>query len=143
MKLSIKNILIIFVLSVPGILFASETINTLVKPGRYRIFDFMPIEVAKNKAEALAREDYQLGNYRYLVYGLRREDKSYGGYLEDRYGIEDRRVAYCIVNESVLEAAESYNSTMRQLLTEKYGRDVFKEAEEMSSRATKDNSSLN
>ena len=125
-----RNIPLVLALSLSHIVFADGSINTLTKPGRYEIFDFMPVEVAKNKAEALAREDYQMGDYRYLVYGLRRENKSYGGYLEDRYGIEDRRVAYCIVNESVLQAADSYNKTMRQLLTEKYGRDVFREAEE-------------
>ena len=125
-----RNILLVLALSLSHIVFADGSINTLTKPGRYKIFDFMPVEVAKNKAEALAREDYQMGDYRYLVYGLRRETKSYGGYLEDRYGIEDRRVAYCVVNESVLQAADSYNKTMRQLLTEKYGRDVFREAEE-------------
>jgi hypothetical protein len=138
-----RNILLILVLSLSNIVFADKPINTLTKPGRYRIFDFMSVEVARNKAESLAIEDYQLGDYRYLVYGLRTENKSYGGYLEEHYGIEDRRVAYCIVTKPVQEAAKTYNSTMRQLLTEKYGWDVFKEAEEMSRHAEIDNSSLN
>jgi hypothetical protein len=71
---------------------------------------------------------------------LRREGKSYGGYLEQHYGIEDARVAYCIVTKSVQEAGETYNSTMRQLLTEKYGRDVFKEAAEMREHSERNGS---
>jgi hypothetical protein len=125
-----QTILFILILSLSNSVFANGAINTVTKPGRYRIFDFMPAEVAKNKAEEMAREDYKLGNYRHLVFGLRMEDKSYGGYLEQRYSIKDTRVAGCIVTGSIEEATNSYNSTMRQLLTEKYGRDVFKEAEE-------------
>jgi hypothetical protein len=140
MRLAVRNMLIILALTLSHVVFASETINTLVKPGRYEIFDFLPVEVARRKAEAMAREDYRQGDYRYLVWGLRRENKSYGGYLEQYYGIEDARVAYCIVTTSEQEAGETYNSTMRQLLTEKYGRDVFKEAEEMSEHTERDGS---
>ena len=138
-----RNILCILALSLSHVVFADETINMLTKPGRYEIFNFMSVEVAKNKAEALAREDYRLGDYRYLIYGLRKEDRSFGGYLEDRYRVEDRRVAYCVVSDSIIQAANTYNNIMRQLLTEKYGRDVFKEAEEMNRHAERNDSSLN
>jgi hypothetical protein len=132
--------LIILALTLSHVVFASETINTLVKPGRYEIFDLLPVEVARRKAEAMAKEDFRQGHHRYLVWGMRREGKSYGGYLEQHYGIEDARVAYDITTRSVQVARETYNSTMRQLLTEKYGRDVFKEAEEMSEHTERDGS---
>lgn len=105
-----QNILLILVLSLSHSVFANEDINIITKPDRYKVFDFMPVEIAISKAEALAREDYKLGNYRYLVFGLRREDNSYGGYLEKRYGVRDIRVAGCIVTESVEEATNTYNS---------------------------------
>jgi len=127
-----QNILLILILSLSHSVFANEAINAITKPGYYGIFDFMPVEIAKSKAKEMAREDYRKGGYRYLVYGLRRENKNYRGYLEQHYGIKNTRVAGCIVTESVQEATDSYNSTMRQLLIEKYGRDIFKEAEEMS-----------
>lgn len=136
--LAMISILIILALSLSQTVSASETINTLIKPGRYDGFDLLPVKVAIKKAEVMAREDYGQGHYRHLVWGLRREGKSYGGYLEQRYGIEDTRVASCIVTNSVQKAAETYNSIMRQLLVEKYGRDVFKEAEEMSERVERD-----
>jgi hypothetical protein len=138
-----RNILFVLVLSLSHIVFADGSINIQTKPGRYEVFNFIPVEAAKNRAEVLAKEDYKLKNYRYLIYGLREEDRSYGGYLEDRYGIEDRRVAYCVVSDSIIQAANTYNQTMRELLAGKYGRDIFKEAEGMSRRAEKDNSSLN
>ena len=127
-----KNILLIFVLSLSQSVFANETLIDIMKPGRYEIFNYMSTEDAKSKAEKMAKEDYESGNYRYLVYGLRMEEKSYGGYLEENYAIKDTPVAGCVVTGSVEEATDSYNSTMRQLLAEKYGWDVFKEAEEMN-----------
>jgi len=45
--------------------FADEDINTITKPGRYGVFDFIPVEVAKRKAEEMAREDYKLEDYRW------------------------------------------------------------------------------
>lgn len=127
-----RRILFILMLSLPYISYADEVINTITESDRYRIFGFMPVKIAKSKVEDMAREGYRLGDYRYLVYGLRREDKSYGGYLEQHYGIKDTHVTDCIVTDSVKEATNIYNSTIKQLLTDKYGKDVFKETEEMS-----------
>ena len=127
-----RYILFILMLSLMYVSSADDTINTATESDRYGIFDFMSVEIAESKAEEMAREGYRLGDYRYLVYGLRREDKSYGGYLEQHYGIKDTHVTDCIVTDSVKEATNIYNSTIKQLLTDKYGKDVFKETEEMS-----------
>ena len=133
------KILLVLLLSLSHGVFANETLIDIMKPGRYQVFNYMSVEDAKNRADKMAKEDYESGNYRYLVYGLRMDEKSFGGYLEERYGIKDTRAAGCIVTGSVEEATDSYNSTMKQLLTEKYGRDIYKEAEEMGTRSKQDN----
>ena len=69
--MAMRNILLIIALSLSHVVCADETIDTLTKPGRYKIFDFMPVKIARNKATALAREDYKSGDYRYLIFGLR------------------------------------------------------------------------
>ena len=126
-----KRILLILALPLSNTVFANETLIDIMKPGRYEIFNYISAEEAKSKAKNMAEEDFESGDYRYLVYGLRTEEGSFGGYLEKHYGIKDTPAAGCIVTGSVEEATDTYNSTMRQLLTEKYGRDIFKEAEEM------------
>lgn len=58
--------------------------------------------------------------------------------LLNRYGIETRRVAGCVVTERLLCFVAAYNEVSRKSALAKYGRDVFREcfedAEEMEWR---------
>lgn len=47
--LAMISILIILILSLSQTVSASETINTLIKPGRYDGFDLLPVKVAISK----------------------------------------------------------------------------------------------
>ena len=127
---AIKNIILIIILSLSSSVYSNEAISTTTKFDYYGSFDFMPVEVAKEKAEKMASEDQKKGDYRYLVYGLRGENNSHERYLEKHYGIKETLVAGCIVTESAEEATNTYNSTMKKFLTEKYRRDIFKETTE-------------
>jgi hypothetical protein len=96
----------------------------------YAMFSKLSREEASMKAAAMASTDFQNGTYRILVYGMRRQNSPYEVYLWKIYGVSAVPIAGCIVSEGILGAADGYNSTMKPLLNQKFGRDIFKEAEE-------------
>jgi hypothetical protein len=54
--------------------------------------------------------------------------------LRERYGIETRRVAGCVVSQSLVAYAEGYNSVGADAANRKFGHDVFQESEAEASR---------
>ncbi len=77
-----------------------------------------------------ARSDVAHGQYKILSLGLpppwRQE---YIRLLRERYGIEERVVAGCIVSTSLLAYAKGYNSVSADAANRKFGHDIFKETE--------------
>lgn len=84
---------------------------------------------AKEKASEMARNDFAQGRYRILVFGMRREGSPSDKFLQKQYGVTTDPIAGCLVSDGILGTAEGYNSTMKPLLNEKFGKDIFKEAE--------------
>ncbi len=100
------------------------------KLDRYNVFYPLGENKAYKRGEAFAVEDFENGNYRVLVYGLRPSNTTLSEeYLRQNYGIEFYPIAGCIVSDGIIGGAKGYNAKMKSLLKEKYGKDVFKEAE--------------
>jgi len=96
----------------------------------YNILYPLAEDQAYEKGEALAAEDFENGNYRILVYGLRPTDATASEeYLSQTYDVEFFPIAGCIVSDGIVGGTKGYNTTMKALLREKYGKDIFREAE--------------
>lgn len=76
-----------------------------------------------------AHIDLALRHYRLLMIGLPGPERpEYLRLLRDRYGIENRVVAYCTVRPGELEYVKGYNAVSARAANRKFGRDVFAEA---------------
>jgi hypothetical protein len=74
-----------------------------------------------------ARFDLWRGHYAIHTYGLILESREYPRILKDRYGIETHVDALCIVSESQISYADSYNKLSIAAADHKFGHDVFEE----------------
>jgi len=84
---------------------------------------------ARVRGQLVARFDLARGHYRILTLGLpTRWRPEYTSLLRQRYGIEERMVAGCIVSESLLAYAAGYNAVSTEAANRKFGHDIFKEA---------------
>jgi hypothetical protein len=84
---------------------------------------------AGTRGQLLARFDIARGHYEILSYGLPvswRPD--YMRLLRERYGIEDRVIAGCIVTNSLVAYADGYNAVSITAANRKFGRDIFRES---------------
>jgi hypothetical protein len=73
-----------------------------------------------------ARYDVGHGHYRILAYGLPPGWRSeYARLLKERYGIEMRTVALCIVSETLRSYVDSYDEVSAAAANHKFGHDVF------------------
>jgi hypothetical protein len=84
---------------------------------------------AASRGQLLARFDLARGHYEILSYGLPvswRPD--YVLLLRERYGIEDRAIAGCIVTNSLVAYADGYNAVSITAANRRYGRDIFRES---------------
>jgi hypothetical protein len=118
---------------------AIATVHADMKPqendqDRYAIFSDLSKEDASTKAREMAEADFARNVYRILVVGKRPATSPYDDYLKEKYGVVTTSIAGCVVTDGIIGAQEGYNSTMRPLLNRKFGRDIFKEAEETSRR---------
>jgi hypothetical protein len=83
-----------------------------------------------------AHFDLARGDYKELTWGLPVDwFPEYSRLLRERYGIEERRVAFCVVSQSLVAYAEGYNTVSRNAAIRKFGRDIFKESMADASRA--------
>jgi hypothetical protein len=98
----------------------------------YTIFTDLSKEVAAKKAREMATADFARHVYRIFVVGKRPATSAYDEYLKERYGVLMTPIAGCVVSDGIEGAQDGYNSTMRPLLNRKFGRDIFKEAEQAS-----------
>ena len=81
-----------------------------------------------------ARFDIWRGHYAIHAYGLRLSGREYARILKDRYGIETHVDALCIVSESQISYADSYNKLSTAAANRKFGHDVFEECSEEARR---------
>ena len=102
--------------------------------GGYAIFNDLSKEDASKKAREMAENDFARNRYRIFVAGKRPVKSAYDDYLKEHYGVLVTPIAGCIVSDGIIGAEEGYNSTMKLLLSRKFGHDIFKEAEEAGRR---------
>ena len=75
-----------------------------------------------------ARFDIARGHYEVLGYGLPAPWRAeYVRLLRERYGINFRTVALCIVSRTLVAYVEGYNGESTAAANRKFGHDVFKE----------------
>lgn len=77
-----------------------------------------------------ARYDLWHGHYAIHTYGLNLWGREYARILKDRYGIETHIDAFCLVSESQIAFADSYNKLSTAAANRKFGHDIFKECGE-------------
>ena len=78
------------------------------------------------RGQLLARLDVARGHYEILSFGLPVSWRpEYVRLLRERYGIEDRVIAGCVVTESLVAYADGYNTVSISAANRKFGRNVF------------------
>jgi len=83
------------------------------------------------RGRVAAHFDLWRGHYVVLAYGLPSPWRpQYTQLLRERYGIEVRTVALCIVSETLRSYADSYDEVSAAAANQKFGHDVFKECQE-------------
>jgi hypothetical protein len=88
--------------------------------------------LVRGQREALS--DIARGHYQVLGYGLSvAHPESYPEYvcLRERYGINFRAVAGCVVTDSLVSYADGYNAITIAAANRKFGHDVFLECREV------------
>ena len=79
--------------------------------------------------ELLARVDVAHGRYFELGYGLPAPwVPEYTRLLRERYGVEHRPVAGCLVSQSLISFVRAYNSVSTAAAKRRFGHDIFKES---------------
>jgi hypothetical protein len=88
---------------------------------------------APMRGRLAAHFDVWRGHYIVLAYGLPSPWRPrYAQLLRDRYGIEVRTVASCIVSKTLRDYADSYDAVSGAAANQKFRRDVFKESAEVA-----------
>ena len=83
---------------------------------------------ASIRGNLAARIDLLRGQYQVLGYGLPSSSRpEYARCLRERYGIEFRTVAGCIVSDSLISYVNGYHSVVADATRRKFGHDVFEE----------------
>jgi hypothetical protein len=86
---------------------------------------------ASARGELVARYDISRGHYEVQGFGLPVPWRpEYARLLQERYGIEFRTVALCIVSTELVAYVESYNGVSTAAANRKFGHDIFKEFSE-------------
>jgi hypothetical protein len=86
---------------------------------------------APMRGRLMAHYDVWRGHYAVLAYGLPSPWRPrYSQLLRERYGVEVRTVALCIVSETLRSYADSYDEVSAASANQKFGHDVFKECAE-------------
>src|SRR5215470_15596802 len=76
-----------------------------------------------------AQRDLAHGHYVILGYGLPPAGISeYRQIMRERYGIEYRQVALCIVSRSLISYADAYDEVSGSAIKKKFGTNVFKDS---------------
>ena len=87
------------------------------------------------RGELAASFEVAQGRYRVLAFGLPAPGHDeYERILRERYGIEMRRVAGCVVSRWQVAYWEGYNSVSVDAANRKFGHDVFQESDAEAGR---------
>lgn len=101
--------------------------NALLAFGAIVLLAFAWFESASARGRWVARFDLARGHYVVLGYGLPpRGVVEYKQILQQRYGVEYRQVALCIVSQSLISYADAYDKVSAAAIESKFGQDVFK-----------------
>ena len=98
------------------------------------IFNDLSKGAAAKKAGEMAQADFAKHVYRIFVVGKRPAKNGYDDYLKEHYRVMVTPIAGCLVSDGIIGAEQGYNATMKPLLNQKFGRDIFKEAEEVGKK---------
>jgi hypothetical protein len=80
------------------------------------------------RGQLTARIDVARGQYKILTFGLPSADRpQYATLLRQRYGVEMKVVAGCVVTPSLLDYVAAYNNVSGNAIKHKFGHDVFQE----------------
>jgi hypothetical protein len=91
---------------------------------------------ASARGRLKARFDLARGHYAILAYGLPPGGRDeYTRLLKERYGIERRQIALCIVGSSTMAYAHSYNGISVPAAQKRFGQDVFERTWKDAQRA--------
>ena len=89
----------------------------------------LAISCSRNESTALergradARADLKRGKFALEVYGMRSAVPTpYEVALKDRYQVESRPVADCVVSQEILDHARGFNETMQEAIETRYGK---------------------
>jgi hypothetical protein len=83
---------------------------------------------AGTRGKLVARYDVRCNHFYILAYGLAPPERAeYARLLKERYGIELRKVADCIVSESLVSYVNEYDNVSVAAAINKFGHDVFEE----------------
>lgn len=83
----------------------------------------------------MARFDLARGRYAVLAYGLPLGGSDeYARLLKERYGIERRQIALCIVDKSTMAYADSYNQLSVAAAQRKFGQGIFEQTRQDAQR---------
>jgi hypothetical protein len=96
----------------------------------YAMFGDLTKKDASKKAREMAKVDFAQNIYRIFVVGKPATGIPSEEYLLNKYGVQVTSIAGCLISDGVAGAKDGYNSVMKPLLNQKFGRDIFKEAEE-------------
>jgi hypothetical protein len=96
----------------------------------YAVFGDLTTKEASTKARKMAETDFAQNVYRIFVAGKPVGPNAHDDYLLKKYGVQVTSIAGCLISDGIAGAKDGYNSTMKPLLNRKFGRDIFKEAEE-------------
>lgn len=100
-----------------------------------------PVPTVSGRIEA--RMDVAHGKYLVLGYGL--PDRSRTGYatlLRQRYGVELRAVAGCIVSKSLQDYVDAYDGISIDAANRRFGHDIFKETRDEAEKEWKRTTAL-
>ena len=90
---------------------------------------------ASLRGRLAARMDLARGRYAILAYGLPPgESEEYARLLKERYGIEYRQVALCLVSPELVAYAGSYNKLSVAAAESRFHRGLFRETDEDAQR---------
>jgi hypothetical protein len=90
---------------------------------------------ASLRGRMVAHFDVARGHYKQLGFGLPVAYRpEYARLLRERYGIEYRAVAGCVVSESLIAYVGAYNAVSTAAANRRFGHDVFRQCEEDARR---------
>jgi hypothetical protein len=113
--------------------------NALLAFGAIVLLIVAWFESASARGRWVARFDLARGHYVVLGYGLPpRGVAEYKQILQERYGVEYRQVALCIVSRSLVSYADAYDEVSTAAIESRFGHDVFKESWDEANRKWED-----